>query len=237
MIRFRPSLPAGGPKVNALFRALERELSAAQRKRQAPVNGGGPGPCDAEELSWRFRRLERTLGPALVISPLRDGGPQNRERSGRPPGSTHGALTFSALSQVKALRAGTVTPPRARLLNREAGPDRSPGTTRRRDTMGTPSDSTTFRMVFELEIAGTDQEVRSALARNVDERTEWPAEPGIVREPAARSREEAEESLRWIIGGLQLENQVRRVLSPLTARPVSGGLRLVPVSPADGEES
>jgi len=86
------------------------------------------------------------------------------------------------------------------------------------------SKSETFRICLEMEIVGTRQEVQTALASNVRERCDPPVGSGeILVEETSSGPEDA---LIWIVAGLQLENQIRRVLGPLDVYPVKGGLRL-----------
>jgi len=82
----------------------------------------------------------------------------------------------------------------------------------------------TFRITFEAEVIGTEEEVLAALTCNVRERHDPLTGSGESTSEHASSG--PEEALAWIVDGLQIEHQIRRVLYPLAVNPVNGGLRL-----------
>jgi hypothetical protein len=86
-----------------------------------------------------------------------------------------------------------------------------------------------------MEIAGIDEEVRAALAVNARERGDLLRDSGdITSQPGSSTQEQA---LIWILDALQLEEQIRRVLRPLTVHPVNGGLKLSRITSADSMKS
>jgi len=94
------------------------------------------------------------------------------------------------------------------------------------------SDRVIFRLRFEVEVAGTEEEVRGALARNVRERRD----PLIGPEDSNPQWKSSppEEALYWIADGLQIEEQIRRAMNPLTVNQAEGGLsvsRILPSAP------
>jgi hypothetical protein len=98
-----------------------------------------------------------------------------------------------------------------------------------------PGEPETFRICLEMEIAGIDEEVRAALAVNARERGDLLRDSGdITSQPGSSTQEQA---LIWILDALQLEEQIRRVLRPLTVHPVNGGLKLSRITSADSMKS
>lgn len=82
----------------------------------------------------------------------------------------------------------------------------------------------TFRIRFEVEVIGTEEEALAALASNVRERHDPLVGPSDIT--AHHASLGSEEALTWIVDALRIEDQVRRVLYPLAVNPVNGGLRL-----------
>jgi hypothetical protein len=84
-----------------------------------------------------------------------------------------------------------------------------------------PNESTRSRVRFEVEIVGTDAQVLSALGRHIREQG-----GGAVNVDDALSlwgADTREDILSRIFAALRIEDQIRRVLDPLTVESAGDG--------------
>ena len=94
------------------------------------------------------------------------------------------------------------------------------------------SESCTVRL--ELEVTGTVQQLRAALRRYIREHCEPLLEGDYVQ--SAWENSTREEVLFEILHSLQLAEQIRRILHPLTVKPVSSGLTVGPINLSENEK-